>query len=154
MRPAGVELASSGANRVIPVAPVNPSVSASPSLEPVPSVVNMVNMAKKPNEGEALYTSVSDPAQRGSEAATSPKDWTIRRPAPEKVEDPPKKPIAQMLIEHLRAMWTASAAAAQLEQVKDQMTPPIPTAPNAVTGDLMREALTYTPSKIKKTENL
>lgn len=154
MRPAGVELASSGANKVIPVAPVNPSVSASPSLESTPGVVNMVNMAKKPNEGEALYTSVSDPAQRGSEAATSPKDWTVRRPAPEKVEDPPKKPIAQMLIEHLRAMWAASAVAAQLEQVKDQVTPPIPTSPNAMPGELARESLTYTPSKIKKTANL
>ena len=154
MRPSGVELASPAANRVIPVAPVNPSVSASPSLEPVPSVVNMVNMAKKPNEGEALYTSVSDPAQRGSEAATSPKDWTIRRPAPEKVEDPPKKPIAQMLIEHLRSMWTASAVAAQQPEVKEQMAPPIPTSPSAVPGELAREALTYTHSKIKKTGNL
>lgn len=155
MRPAGVELASPAANRVIPVAPVNPSVSASPSLESSPGVINMVNMAKKPNEGEALYTSVSDPAQRGSEAATSPKDWTIHRPAPEKVEDPPKRPISEILIEHLRSMWTASASAVQLEQVKDQLTPPVAASSSAAaSGDLMREALTYTPSKIQKTENL
>src|SRR3990167_738431 len=97
MRPSGADTVSSGANRVIPVAPVNPSVSAHPSIQPVPSVVDLVNPALKVKEGEAIYASVSDPGRPGSEAATTPKDWTIHRPAPEKVEDPPPKPMYQVL---------------------------------------------------------
>ena len=154
LRPAGADTASSGANRVIPVAPVNPSVSASPSIQPVPSVVDMVNPALKTNEGEPVYTSVSDPGKRGSEAATSPKDWTIHRPATEKVEDPPPKPIYQVLMDHIKSMWTASASAIQLDQVHNQLTPPAPVTPSELPGTFAKEILVYTPNTIKKTENI
>jgi len=94
-RPSGVEAVSSGANRVIPTAPVNPSVGTVVQEVPSPSVVDLVNPALKqpaPNEGEPVHTSVPDPMrQRGTEDA-APKDWTIRRPAPEKVEDPTPSP--------------------------------------------------------------
>jgi hypothetical protein len=155
MRPAGVDSASSGANRVIPVAPVNPSVHASPSIEPTPSVIDMVNPALKPQEAQAPYTSVSDPGKPGSEAATTPKDWTIHRPAQEKVENPPPKPISQVLMDHLKTVWTASASAIQVEQVKNQLTTPA-AAPQAIDapGELAKQVLVYAPSKIKKTENI
>ncbi len=152
LRPAGADMASSGANRVIPVAPVNPSVSAHPSIQPVPSVVDMVNPALKTNEGEPVYTSVSDPAKRGSEAATSPKDWTIHRPAPEKVENPPPKPIYQVLMDHIKSMWTASASAIQLEQVSNQINPPATVAPTDAPGNFAKEVLVYDPNMIKKNE--
>lgn len=154
VRPAGADLASTGANRVIPVAPVNPSVSASPPLESPPSVINKVNSTPKPNEGEPVYTSVSDPATRGSEAATSNKDWTIHRPVQEKVEDPPPKPISQVLIDHLRTMWTAGASAIQVEQVKNQLTPPSALSPSDTPGDLAKQVLVYTANQVKKTENI
>ena len=51
-------------------------------------------------------------------------------------------------------MWTASASAIQIEQVKNQLTPSEPLAPTQVPGDLAKEVLTYAPSKIKKTENI
>ncbi len=152
LRPAGADMASSGANRVIPVAPVNPSVSAHPSIQPVPSVVDMVNPALKTNEGEPVYTSVSDPAKRGSEAATSPKDWTIHRPAPEKVENPPPKPIYQVLMDHIKSMWTASASAIQLEQVSNQINPPATVAPTDAPGNFAKEVLVYDPNMIKRNE--
>lgn len=154
LRPAGADLASSGANRVIPVPPVNPSVSAYPSLQPVPSVVDLVNPALKTNEGEPVHTSVSDPGRRGSEAATSPKDWTIHRPAAEKVEDPPLKPIYQMLIEHIKSIWAASASAIQLEQISNQLTPPVTVVPSEAPGDFAKEVLVYNPSMIKKNEQI
>ena len=154
LRPAGADLASSGANRVIPVPPVNPSVSAYPSLQPVPSVVDLVNPALKTNEGEPVHTSVSDPGRRGSEAATSPKDWTIHRPAAEKVEDPPPKPIYQMLIEHIKSIWAASASAIQLEQISNQLTPPATVVPSEAPGDFAKEVLVYNPSMIKKNEQI
>ncbi len=154
LRPSGADAVSSGASRVIPVAPVNPLVSAHPSIEPVPSVVDMVNPALKTNEGEPVYTSVSDPGRRGSEAATTPKDWTIHRPAPEKVENPPPKPVYQMLMEHLSRIWTASASAVQLEQVSNQLNPPTAVVPSEVPGDLAKQVLVYDHPTIKKNERL
>lgn len=154
LRPSGVDVASSGANRVIPVAPVNPSVGATPSIVPAPSVVDLVNPALKVPQGESIYASVSDPAKPGSEAATTPKDWTIRRPATEKVEDPPPKPIYQLLMDHIKNLWTASASAVQLEQVNSQLNRPVPVAPSDAPGKLAKEALVYDHNTIKKNERL
>ena len=147
-------MASSGASRVIPVAPVNPSVSAYPSIEPVPSVIDMVNPALKKNEGEPVHTSVSDPARRGSEAATTPKDWTIHRPAAEKIEVPLPKPMYEVLLDHIKSMWTASASAIQLEQVSNQLNPPVAVVPSEVPGNLAKEVLVYDPNMIKKNEQI
>src|SRR3990167_3339402 len=154
VRPTGADLASSGAHRVIPVAPVNPVANASPSVESSPGVIDMVNPALKSPEGQPPRVVVPEPTERGAEAATAPKDWTIHRPEPEKVEDPPPKPISQVLLDHLKTMWTASASAIQIEQVKIQLTPPQPLTPAEVPGQLAKEVLVYTPSKIKKTENI
>ena len=102
---------------MIPVAPVNPSVQAHPSIEPTPGVVNLVNPAlqrQQPTEGEPVYTSVADPLKNKVQEK-APHDWTIHRPTPEKVEDPPPKPLSQVLMDHLRTMWTASASAIQIE---------------------------------------
>lgn len=133
---------------------MNPSVSAPSTIEPTPGVVDLVNPALKLQDRDAPYTSVSDPGRPGSEAATAPKDWTIHRPAPEKVEDPPPKPIYQLLIEHIKSVWTASASAIQLEQVSNQLTPPAPAVPTELPGTLAKEALVYAPNHIKKTENI
>ena len=142
-----------------------PSIDRNPNLRPAsvdvatdtsnsPSVINKINPALQANEGEPVYTSVSDPARRGSEAATSPKDWTIHRPAPEKVEDPPPKPMYQLLMEHIKSMWTAGASAIQIEQVGNQLTPPLQVPPTEAPGTLAKEVLVYEPSKITKNEKL
>ncbi len=153
-RPSGADVVSFGANRVIPVAPVNPSVTGSSGLEPVPSVVNLVNPALKGNEGESVYASVSDPGRPGSEAATAQKDWTIRRPATDKVEDPPPKPIHQLLMEHIKNLWTASASAIQLEQVNNQLKPTVPMSPSDTPGNFAKEVLVYDHNIIKKNERI
>jgi hypothetical protein len=154
LRPSGAEMVSAGANRVIPVAPVNPAVTARPNLEPVPSVVDLVNPALKANENESVYASVSDPGRPGSEAATAQKDWTIHRPATEKVEDPPPKPMYQLLMDHIKNLWTASASAVQLEQVNNQLNPPVPASPSDTPGNLAKEVLVYDHNTIKKNERL
>ena len=139
------------AARVMPVAPVNPpgQVSITP-VEPTPSVINLVNQAHKPSTGEAVYTSVSDPGRRGSEAATSEKDWTIHRPTVEKVEDPPPVPMSKVLMDHIKSLWLASASAVQVQQhVKNQLDSSQPNL-NATPGTLSSEVFTYSPSKIKK----
>ena len=156
LRPAGVDLASSGASRVIPVAPVNPSVSAHPSIEPAAGVVDLVNPALKGHASAKIYTGTQDPVKPGAEAARTEKDWTIHKPAPEKVEDPPPKPIYQVLLDHIKSMWTASANAVQMEQVSNQLNlhVPPPVAPADAPGNLAKEVLVYQPQTIKKTENV
>lgn len=156
-----VDPVSSRAGVVIPVAPVNPSVEASPPLEPTPSVVNHVNpalhtmgMQKQPNEGETTYTSVSDPVSRGASAQQSPQDWTLRRPAPEKPQDPPPKPISKVLMDHLKSMWSASASAVTVEQVNQALVRDTPIQPNQVPGELAKQSLVYQPSKIQKNEKI
>ena len=154
MRPAGVDAVSSGANRVLPVAPVNPPAGVTKSIESSPDVIDKVNPALKPqNSGDAPYESVADPLKKGSDEVVE-KDWTIQRPAKEKVEDPPPKPISQVLMDHLKTMWTASASAVQIEQVKNQLTTPQPVSPADAPGQLAKQALVYSPSKIKKTESM
>lgn len=155
LRPSGAEMASVSATRVIPVAPVNPSVHiASAAVENAPGVVNLVNQANKPSHGEGIYTSVSDPAQRGSEAATASKDWTIQRPTPEKVEDPPPVPISKLLLDQIKSLWLASASAVQVQQqVRSQLDTSHP-SPDAIPGQLAKQVLTYSPSKINKTDHI
>ena len=154
LRPSGADAVSAGASRVIPIIPVNPPVTARPNLEQVPSVVDLVNPALKAEKAESVYNSVSDPARPGSEAATAPKDWTIRRPVTEKVEDPPPKPIYQVLMEHIKNLWLASASAVQITQVNDQVNPPTPTGSADTPGNLAKESLVYDQNIIKKNVRL
>lgn len=152
VRPVAVESAALTTGRVVPVAPVNPGQQEPVAIEPTPSVINLIHQADKPSVGEGVYTSVSDPGRRGSEAATSAKDWTIHRPAPEKVEDPPPEPISKILLDHIKSLWLASASAVQVQQqVKNQVDPTQP-GTNAAQGALMSEVYTYSPTKINKTE--
>jgi len=158
LRPAGADLASSGANRVVPVPPVNPSVQATPAAKPTPGVVNLVNPAlqgenRQRTEGEPVYTSVPDPVKNN--APPVPQDWTIRKPAAEKAEIPPPNPMSQVLIKHYKTVWTASASAIQVEQVKNQVAPETAIVPTPQTqGNLVKEVLTYQPTRIKKNEKL
>jgi hypothetical protein len=138
VRPIGAEAAPAGASKVIPVPPVNPPLRISPAAE---------TPAQQSSPGT---TSVSDPARPGSEAATTPKDWTVRRPAPDKLEEPAPKPMYQVLIDHLKVMLTPGASAIQIEQVGNILTPPPAVSPTDAPGTLAKEALVYTPSRIPK----
>lgn len=160
VRPTGVEQAPTGVNRVNPVAPVNPPARISPTSDSqaqqpsspgTPSVVDMIAPELKASAAQAVFTSLSDPARPGSEAATAPKDWTIRRPTLDKLEEPAPKPMYQILTDHLKAMFTPAASAIQIEQVSNQLRTPPAVSPTDAPGTLAKEALVYTPSKIPKT---
>ena len=148
------------ANAPIPVLPVNTSVQDSTALESSPSVVNHVSpllqagLLPVANEGEPTYTSAPDPVRRSASSQQVPHDWALKRPAAEKVEDPPKKPISQMLMDNLKSIWTASASAVQVQQIGNQIARPTAPEPAQVPGDLAKQVLTYQPSKIKKNERL
>ena len=151
LRLSGPDLASSSGEKVIPVAPVNPAVPA-----PTPGVINNISESAALASASAnrVYTSVSDPARPGSEAATSPKDWTIQRPVPEKVPVPPPEPISKMLLEFVQSIWRASGSAVEIAQAQNQNAQVNQNNPLAAAGELAKENLTYAPSKIKKNESL
>jgi len=169
-RPAGADLASAGANRVIPVAPVNPAVSdtsastpattGASGTAPTPGVVNHVSPAlqnqvnRSANEGEPVYTSVPDPLRANAVTPAAPHDWTLHKPAPEKTTTPPAKPMSQVLMDQLKTVWTASASAVQIEQVKNQLAPPTALTPATTPGILAKQSLTYVPSQVKSPDKL
>lgn len=156
-RPAGVDQVASNGHKVIPVAPVNPPVVASPEATPAPaSVVNRIGEAAAVENPvyNAVHQSVPDPIRRGQETAAEPNDWTIKRPEPEKVEEPPPVPLHQVMLDFIKSMWQASGMAVEVSQAQKQNPLLNPANPNAAAGEIARENLTYEPSKIKKTENI
>jgi len=147
-RPAGADLVSPNGGKVIPVSPVNPATAASS-----PSVVNKISEAAVQVNSATTFKTVPDPAKR-PEDATSPKDWTIQRPEPEKVEFPPPEPISKLLLEFIQSMWRASGGAVEIAQAQNQNLQINQNNPNAAPGTLAKENLTYSPNKIKKNEKL
>ena len=158
LRPASAEVVSSGANRVIPVAPVNPSVSVTTAaLEPTPSVINMVKPPAPPAApNDPVYTNPVDPMVRSAETNKVAKDWTIHHPekAQKKEEIPPPPPLSQVLMDHLRTVWTASASAIQVEQVSNTLTDPRHVTPLNQPGELAKQSTVFKPDEVKKTENI
>ena len=157
VRPAGAALEQSPGPRVVPVQPVNP-----PEQVRQPGVVNnisegAVQQAQQAQQAsEAVFRSVQDPVQRSPDAERPESDWTIKRPQPQKVEDPPPEPISKRLLEFLRSMWRASGSVVDMAQPQAdaQNAAPNQNNPQATPGVLAKEELTYTPSKIKKNEKL
>lgn len=156
-RPAGVDLVSSNGHKVIPVAPVNPPVVSAPAAAPGPvGVVNKIGEAAAVDNPvyNAVHQSVPDPIRRGKETAADPYDWTIKRPEPEKAEEPPPVPLYQVLLDFIKSMWQASGMAVEVAQSQKQNQQLNPSNPNIAPGEVARENLTYHPSKITKTENI
>ncbi|MDD4942208.1 MAG: hypothetical protein PHQ13_01560 [Rhodoferax sp.] len=146
-RPLATASAALATGRVVPVAPVNVSSTAAPA----PSVINLINPADKPNADAGVYSSVADPTRPGSPEAV-PTDWTVKKPAPEEAKPPPEPPLYQLLLDHMKSLWLASASAVQVQQeVKDQaqLSPP---QLDAAQGVLTSQVYTYNPSKINKAE--
>lgn len=149
LQPTGADIAPSLPASVVPVAPVNPGVAVvSPS---VIYSISELGQAQASQAAESVYRPKVDPAQPGSRAADADRDWTIRRPEPEKVEDPPPVPISQLMLEFLQSMWRASGTVVEVAQAQNQN---LNLNPNATPGQLAKEELTYTPSKVSKTQNL
>lgn len=156
MRPLAAEAAALATGRVVPVVPVNPPLVHLSASEPTPGVVNLVkavDSVNKTSAGEGVYNSVSDPIRPGAEAATPPKDWTIKRPVPEKVEDPPPEPLSKILLDHIKSLWEASASAVQVQQqVRNQLEPQPLTNAAAAHGVISNEVYNFSPTKINKIE--
>jgi len=153
VRPAGAALEPSPGPRVVPVQPVNP-----PEQVRQPGVINNISQdaVQQALASESVYRSVKDPVQRSPDAERPESDWTIKRPLPQKVEEPPPEPISKRLLEFLRSMWRASGSVVEMSQPQSQNQNMAlnQNNPQATPGLLAKEELTYTPSKIKKNEKL
>jgi hypothetical protein len=154
LRPAGADQVTPVAARVIPVAPVNPSQTVQ---EPA-GVVNDIHPELQANAA----AKAGDPLQGGAKADQSGADWTQRFHAG-KPEEPPQEPLSKMLMEHVHSLWMASARAIELLMMNNPQQSQDPNKlqqlaqnraqdPAAAPGLLTREVLTYSPSKIRKTE--
>lgn len=152
-RPAGASLEPSPGPRVVPVPPVNP-----PEQVRQPGVVSNISedALQQAKASESVFRSVQDPVQRSPEAERPESDWTIKRPQPQKVEDPPPEPISKRMLEFLRSMWRASGSVVEIAQPQAQIqTAPLnQNNPQAMPGVLAKQELIYTHSKIKKNEKL
>ena len=153
-RPAGADVAAPAAARVIPVAPVNPSLQVQESA----SVVNNINPQLQARAAQAAST---DPLQGAAQGDTAGRDWTVRSEASGKVAEPPKEPISKMLLDQIHSIWSASARVVEIwlmnnpaqNVVQNQILADSNNQdPSAMPGMLAKEALTYSPSKIRKTE--
>jgi hypothetical protein len=144
---------STAATKVIPITPVNPQLLDTPEQVGVINHVGQTSVeANFPTVGAPIYTSVPDVSSKSAENA--PHDWTIKPVNNPKLESPPSKPIAQMLMDHLKTVWTASASAIQPEQMVEVSQLPKTLEGVQPLGSLAKEALIYQPQKIKKSENL
>lgn len=157
LRPAGADMVAPAATKVIPVAPVNPSVQATAS------VVNDINpeLQTQAVQSEVVQTAKADPLQGGSLADSSIKDWTQRKSDQPKPEEPPKEPISKLLIEHIHALWTASGRVVEIwlmnnpgQNQTQNLAESRNQNPSEIPGVLAKEALTYSPSKIKKPDSI
>lgn len=152
LRPLAAEMASLATGKVLPVAPVNPARQVAAPEELQPSVINMINQTDKKGAGESVYSSVADPVKKGAQNDPPSRDWTLHRPKPEKVEDPPPEPVSKILMDHLKSLWLASASAVQVQkELKDELELSQRGA-SQVNGVVATDELTYQPTKINPTE--
>ncbi|MBT0569142.1 hypothetical protein KIK84_02280 [Curvibacter sp. CHRR-16] len=112
LRPTSADAAAHGANRVVPVAPVNQST-------PEPSVIYEIKVSQPPREDVTYPNPSEHSAMKGPHGEPGERDWATKRAAGDKPKDPPDPPIAELLIENLRIVWMASAAAVQVQPEKD-----------------------------------
>jgi len=131
-RPQGADLYSTGASGAVPVRPINP--------------VNPVESTDKIGEG-AIVREPNEP----SAPDKSNRDWTMgeKQKEVEEVEEPPRKPIHEKLIEHFQSLWLASG---RVVEYAEQVNKSDEIERNKLL--VKDEPLTYSEPKIKRTQGL
>jgi hypothetical protein len=163
LRPKASEVAAPVAAKVVPVAPVNSSGSAS-AAQISPKQTGVINdIDPKLQAQVSAQAKQVDPMTGGPKANENLRNWTKRLEEVGKVEDPPKEPISKMLMQHILSVWKAGAKAVdimtlsnqhathnmvQAQRLADVKNEDTVTAP----GKLTKETLTYSPSQIKRNE--
>lgn len=122
----------------------------------------MVNSINPEVQAKANQAARLDPLQGGAQADNSGRDWTQSKDAAGKPAEPPKEPLSKMLLDQIHLVWSASARVVEIwlmnnpaqNQTQNQtqnLAQSRNQDPTAIPGVLAKEALTYSPSKIRKT---
>lgn len=109
VRTAGVELANAAPGRIAPAAATHSPGSA--DIPPEQGVVDDINTARY-NNPSVTYPRPHERTAPPPHGVQSSRDWATRKDA----TDPaamPELPVAEVLVEHLRIVWMASAGAVQ-----------------------------------------
>lgn len=149
------------ANKVNPVAPVNPPVQTQPTAGVINGISPEVQArARASMDAEMMNTRAPDPLRGGARVDNTQRDWTERKPAPETVQEAPKEPISRMLLDHIHAIWAASAKAVEIwyvSQGQNQDPNQVKALaqgrnqdPSAVPGTLAKSVHSYSPSRVEK----
>lgn len=174
--PVSVETGAPETDRVEEVvAPVKPTEPAAAPAEP--GVVNAINPAVhaqvvgavgQPEQAQNQAQPQSDPS-KGSQGDHAAKEWTMRKEEavqPAQQPEPPKEPLSKVLMEHISAIWGASARVVEIWMQNNPAQSPVANQqaqtqvqatnrhvdPLAAPGDISKEVLTYSPTEIKKVE--
>jgi hypothetical protein len=153
LRVIGADAATLGSARTVPQATATHApvkVRASAAVEPTPSLVNKIGQLNKAASAGVVYANLSGPAMRASGSELAPYDWSLSSSTAVKVEDKP--PLTDLLIEHLKSLWLASAMAIQTQQPKDEKLAIKSEAggqTKANAGISSGLAMLYSPSQIK-----
>jgi hypothetical protein len=148
---------------VNPTPPVNPAAKVEPQLGVVNSINPEVQARARASMDAELSNQKSDPMSGGAKVDNSQRDWTERKPAPEKVQaqEVPKEPLTKLLVDHIHAIWAASAKVVEIWYANNPNQDPnqLKTQaqnrnqdPSAVPGTLAKSTLNYTPQRVAKTE--
>lgn len=165
-RPNGADQAAPVAVRVIPVAPVNPPVPSAPPSSP--GVVNDIDpqvQARVSQETQAVQAVRKDPLNGGARGDDSLKNWTASKAAPQYRPEEERAAVSEMLIEHMHSLWNASKRVIEIWMMNNPSQTQNPTQiqqqtqtrnqePASIPGVLAKEALTYTPQRIKRPEDI
>lgn len=158
---------------------VAPEKSKEPTTAPEPGVINAINPAihaqvvgsagqPEQAQNQTQQQPQSDPT-KGSQGDHAAKEWTMREEAavqPAPPPEPPKEPLSKILMEHITAIWSASARVVEIWMQNNPAQSPVANQqaqtqvqatnrhvdPLAAPGDISKEVLTYSPTEIKKVE--
>lgn len=116
------EMTPLAVDRASALAPARPEVTPITTTEHSPGVIDSVNRGDQAGSQTWVYGNPTGLSVRSLEASIAQRDWILKRPVHEKVEDPPPIRLSKMLIDHIKALWHASASAVQVAQpVKDPL---------------------------------
>ena len=109
-------------DRASALAPTLPEGTPITSTAHSPRVIDSVNRGDQTGSQTWVYSNPTASSSRRLDDSSAQRDWTLKRPVHGKVEDPPPIPLFKMLIDHIKALWHASANAVQTVQpTKEQL---------------------------------
>jgi hypothetical protein len=110
------EMTHLAVDRASALAPARPEVTPITTTAHSPGVIDSVNRGDQAGSQTWVYGNPTGLSVHILDASIAQSDGTLKRPVHEKVDDPPPIRLSKMLIDHIKALWHASASAVQVAQ--------------------------------------